>query len=197
MFFVAEHVCGVRTEHRLCEGLQEISRVRCLRKFHPSSQAGTRDGTLQRYPPLPPTHLNSHYLVPRVTLLPLFLLLPLMISGSLPALLPCHLLSSTQTTILESVTPAYPLFQTLSIPLLSLVFNRLFANWVIAIYAPMINTPVHNVLDACISITRAGGRGWALEIESFFGPVKWHRADRRVPFGAQKPLSPSTYSTLT
>jgi hypothetical protein len=30
------------------------------------------------------------------------------------------------------------------------------------------------------------GGGWALEIESFFGPVKWHRFDRRVPFGAQK-----------
>jgi hypothetical protein len=29
---------------------------------------------------------------------------------------------------------------------------------------------------------------WALEIESFLGPVKWHRADRRVPFGAQKAL---------
>jgi hypothetical protein len=27
------------------------------------------------------------------------------------------------------------------------------------------------------------GGGWALEIESFLGPVKWHRADRRVPFG--------------
>jgi hypothetical protein len=27
------------------------------------------------------------------------------------------------------------------------------------------------------------GEGWALEIESFLGPVKWHRADRRVPFG--------------
>ncbi len=23
---------------------------------------------------------------------------------------------------------------------------------------------------------------WALEIESFLGPLKWHRADRRVPF---------------
>ncbi len=30
------------------------------------------------------------------------------------------------------------------------------------------------------------GGGWALEIESFSGPVKCHRADRRVPFGAQK-----------
>jgi hypothetical protein len=30
------------------------------------------------------------------------------------------------------------------------------------------------------------GGDWALEVESFLGPVKWHRADRRVPFGAQK-----------
>ncbi len=30
------------------------------------------------------------------------------------------------------------------------------------------------------------GGDWALEMESFLGPVKWHRAARRVPFGAQK-----------
>ncbi len=30
------------------------------------------------------------------------------------------------------------------------------------------------------------GGGWALAIESFLGPMTWHRADRRVPFGAQK-----------
>jgi hypothetical protein len=30
------------------------------------------------------------------------------------------------------------------------------------------------------------GGGWALEFESFLSPVKWHQADRRVPFGAQK-----------
>ncbi len=30
------------------------------------------------------------------------------------------------------------------------------------------------------------GGGWALEFPSFLGPVKWHRTDRRVPFGAQK-----------
>jgi hypothetical protein len=29
------------------------------------------------------------------------------------------------------------------------------------------------------------GGGWALEFSGFLGPVKWHRADRRVPFGAQ------------
>jgi hypothetical protein len=30
------------------------------------------------------------------------------------------------------------------------------------------------------------GGGRALEIESFLGPVKWHRTNRRVPFGAQE-----------
>ncbi len=30
------------------------------------------------------------------------------------------------------------------------------------------------------------GGGWAVEIESFLGPVKWHRANRRVPFWPQK-----------
>jgi hypothetical protein len=30
------------------------------------------------------------------------------------------------------------------------------------------------------------GGGRALKIETFLGPVKWHRAVRRVPFGAQK-----------
>jgi hypothetical protein len=41
-----------------------------------------------------------------------------------------------------------------------------------------LNSPVHNVLDACISITRASGKGLGLENESFSGLVKWHRADR-------------------
>ncbi len=30
------------------------------------------------------------------------------------------------------------------------------------------------------------GGGWALEFERFLNPLKWHRADRRVPFRAQK-----------
>jgi hypothetical protein len=30
------------------------------------------------------------------------------------------------------------------------------------------------------------GGGWALEMEIFLGPLKWHRADKQVPFGAQK-----------
>jgi hypothetical protein len=32
------------------------------------------------------------------------------------------------------------------------------------------------------------GGGWALEIKTFLGPVKWHRAVRQVPVGAQKGL---------
>ncbi len=32
------------------------------------------------------------------------------------------------------------------------------------------------------------GGDWALDFPSFLGPVKWHRADRRVPFGAWKCL---------
>jgi hypothetical protein len=32
------------------------------------------------------------------------------------------------------------------------------------------------------------GGGWALEFPSFLGPVKWHRANRRVPFGSSLPL---------
>jgi hypothetical protein len=49
-------------------------------------------------------------------------------------------------------------------------------------YAPMIYT-------ACLSITRAGGRVLDPGNREFFGPcemVKWHPADRRVPFGAQR-----------
>jgi hypothetical protein len=36
------------------------------------------------------------------------------------------------------------------------------------------------------------GGGWALEIKSFLGPVKWPGADRRVPFGAPSASSPPT-----
>ena len=46
-------------------------------------------------------------------------------------------------------------------------------------------SPVHNVLDGCITAyTLRGevGGDWALEFPSFLGPVKWERADRRVPF---------------
>ncbi len=48
---------------------------------------------------------------------------------------------------------------------------------IIAIYAPMIYTaPCVMLLMRAASITRA------LEIETFLDPVKWHRADRRMPF---------------
>jgi hypothetical protein len=42
-------------------------------------------------------------------------------------------------------------------------------------------SPVHNVLDACISIRRASGRGLGPGSREFLGPVKWHSVDRRVP----------------
>jgi hypothetical protein len=32
------------------------------------------------------------------------------------------------------------------------------------------------------------GEGLALEIETFLGPVRWHRVVRRVPFWAQKSI---------
>jgi hypothetical protein len=44
---------------------------------------------------------------------------------------------------------------------------------------------VHNILDACIFITRASGRVGPWKF-SLLGPVTWHWAYRRVPFGAPK-----------
>jgi len=44
--------------------------------------------------------------------------------------------------------------------------------------------PVHNVFEACRFITWTSGRGLGPgEIETFLGPVKWHKAVRQVPFG--------------
>jgi hypothetical protein len=39
------------------------------------------------------------------------------------------------------------------------------------------------------------GGGWGLEIESFLGPVKWHRADRRVILGPKKLEIPCEFIT--
>jgi hypothetical protein len=57
----------------------------------------------------------------------------------------------------------------------------------ITIYAPMIYTALCIMfwMRAYPLLGQVGG-GWALEFESFLGPVKWRRANRRVPFGAQK-----------
>ena len=58
---------------------------------------------------------------------------------------------------------------------------------VIAIYAPMIYVaPCIMFWMRAYALQGQVGGGWALEIESSMGPVKWHRADRRAPFGAQK-----------
>jgi hypothetical protein len=58
---------------------------------------------------------------------------------------------------------------------------------VITIYTPMIFTALCIMFLMRVYPLRGQvGGGWALEIESFLGPVKWHRADRQVPFGAPK-----------
>jgi hypothetical protein len=49
--------------------------------------------------------------------------------------------------------------------------------------------PVRNVFDAGRYIIRASGRGLGPGNWEFLGPVNLHRADRRVPFGAQKTLA--------
>ncbi len=43
--------------------------------------------------------------------------------------------------------------------------------------------PVRNVLMRADTLRGQVGGGWALEIESFLGPLKWHRADRRRRVG--------------
>ncbi len=46
------------------------------------------------------------------------------------------------------------------------------------IYAPMIYTaPCVMFLMWADTLRGQVGGGWALEMESFLGPVKWHRAD--------------------
>jgi hypothetical protein len=58
---------------------------------------------------------------------------------------------------------------------------------ILAIFGPNdLYGPVRNAFDAGKSITRARGRG--------LGPVKWHRAVRRVSFGVQK--SPLAFFVL-
>ncbi len=48
---------------------------------------------------------------------------------------------------------------------------------------------MRNVFDACSTADPLRGQvggGWALEIVSFLGSLKWYRANRRVQFEAQK-----------
>jgi hypothetical protein len=55
------------------------------------------------------------------------------------------------------------------------------------IYGPVIYTTPFEMVFMREGPLRGQVRGnRALEIETFLGPVKWHRAVRRVPFRAQK-----------
>ncbi len=72
----------------------------------------------------------------------------------------------------------------------SLYCKNIRGTGVITIYAPMIYTAPcimfwMHILHTYPLRGEVGG-GWALEFSSFLGPLKWHQADRRVPFGAQK-----------
>jgi hypothetical protein len=58
-----------------------------------------------------------------------------------------------------------------------------------SLYAPMIYTaPFIMFWMRAYPLRGQVGGGWAREIESFLGLVKWHRADMRVPFWPQKRL---------
>jgi hypothetical protein len=66
-------------------------------------------------------------------------------------------------------------------------FNCSLVYSIIDIYAPMIYTAPYIIfLMRAYPLRGQVGEGFALEIERFLGPVKWHQADKRVPFGAQK-----------
>jgi hypothetical protein len=57
---------------------------------------------------------------------------------------------------------------------------------IITIYAPVIYTaPSIMFWMGAYTLRGEVGGGWALEFPRFLGPVKWERADRRVPFWAQ------------
>jgi hypothetical protein len=59
-------------------------------------------------------------------------------------------------------------------------------HWPIAIFAPMIYTALCKMFwMRAYALQGQVGGVWAPEIERFLGYVKWHSADRRVPFGSQ------------
>jgi hypothetical protein len=56
----------------------------------------------------------------------------------------------------------------------------------IAIYGPMIYSARYLMLLMRANLLRGQVGGvWALDIETFLGPVKWHQDVRQVPVGAQ------------
>ncbi len=58
---------------------------------------------------------------------------------------------------------------------------------IISIYGPIIYTAQYVMLLIRANTLRELVRWYgALEIKTFLGPVKWHRAVKRVLFGAQK-----------
>ncbi len=67
----------------------------------------------------------------------------------------------------------------------------------INIYAPMIYAaPCIMFWMLAYPLRGEVGGGWSLEFPSFLGPVKWERANRQVPFGAEKELYYTEYQSF-
>jgi hypothetical protein len=67
--------------------------------------------------------------------------------------------------------------------------SKLLRVWIterIAIYAPMIYTAPYVMCSMRADPLYEGKWEGVGKIETFLGSVKWHRAVRRVPFGAKK-----------
>ncbi len=63
-----------------------------------------------------------------------------------------------------------------------MAFSEIYSNYLCTIYT----APCLMFLMRADTLRGQVEEGWALEMESFLGPVKWHRADRVALFGAQK-----------
>ncbi len=77
--------------------------------------------------------------------------------------------------------------------------NTFLKKIIIAIYSTMIYTaPLHNVLDVCISIRRASGRGLGPGNGEFFRPVKWHHylGPKNSRFPEPNPLPSNGYECI-
>jgi hypothetical protein len=86
-------------------------------------------------------------------------------------------LSGTSRVIkfLYAPAPPTPTVWALKPPSLALVHKTTYASMVFTALCIMFWMHAY-------PLRRQVGGVWALNIESFLGPVKWHQADRRVPF---------------
>ncbi len=98
----------------------------------------------------------------------------------------CTVYTDSSKTPIESINLAY--FSNFCFNKSSILLSfPAYHGLVIAIYAPVIYTAPCIMFWMCVYLLRGQvGGGWAMDIKSFLDPVKWHRAEWRVSFGAQK-----------